>query len=407
MRRRTARTGRARYGPTVLALFLAALLGGSQPGETYPMIDSESPTDPSDAGTDADTEVFFPAEDVATELAVLRETSLWGSAFRFQDFGQDFLQGILTAVRPLATGETTSDSQAVGAGVAQPAGKDHDANADLLTGGPHLFTYEVRTGDTLWTLAQRYGTDVDTLMRINGLKNAHRLKLGQEIRILTVPGLIHTVRRGESVEKIARLYKISPAAVIRANDLDDPDHVRVGQTLILPGAVPPPPPKPAAKQSSSSNAKTSGNAGEASAAPKASASARSEREAVAARGGIPFLIWPVEGPISSYYGPRWGSVHEGIDIAVPARTPVRAAAGGKVIYAGTYGSYGILVIIDHGNGVTTRYAHNSRVEVAAGEVVERGDVIAKSGNTGRSTGPHLHFEVRKQGRPLNPLGYLP
>ncbi|MBE3577283.1 MAG: M23 family metallopeptidase [Limnochordales bacterium] len=398
MRRRTVPSRRSRYGLAVLALILAALLGGSQPAETYPIVDDEGPFIAAEAAWQATSETTLPGLQVAIDPVTFRETTLWGAALHTLASDEGFLQGVLAAFRPSAY-ETGDRGSSGGVARGQPAEGSGYTRAGVWLGGPRLLTYEIKAGDTLWSLAERYGTDVDTLLRINNLKSPHRLRLGQKIRILTVPGLVHRVRRGESVEKIAQTYKISPAAIIMANDIDDPDHIRVGQELILPGAVPPPPPKPTRQLKSRTAA-----ANQARAQEKIS---REKREDVAARGGIPSFTWPVAGPISSYYGPRWGMVHEGIDIAVPTGTPVRAAAGGQVVYAGTYGSYGKLVILDHGNGITTRYGHNSRILVTVGERVERGDVIARSGNTGRSTGPHVHFEIRKDGRPLNPLGYLP
>jgi murein DD-endopeptidase MepM/ murein hydrolase activator NlpD len=124
------------------------------------------------------------------------------------------------------------------------------------------------------------------------------------------------------------------------------------------------------------------------------------------RSGNGVVSWPVSGAVTSGYGLRWGRMHEGIDIAVGEGTPVRAAAAGTVIYAGWLGGYGNLVVVDHGNGLSTAYAHNSSLGVGVGQSVAAGQVVSYSGNTGNSTGPHVHFEVRVNGSAVDPLGYL-
>ena len=118
------------------------------------------------------------------------------------------------------------------------------------------------------------------------------------------------------------------------------------------------------------------------------------------------LGWPAAGPVTSGFGSRWGRMHEGIDIGVGSGTPVHAAAAGTVIYAGWMSGYGNIVVIDHGNGLSTAYGHNSSLVVAQGASVGKGFVIALSGSTGHSTGPHVHFEVRVNGAPVDPLAYL-
>ncbi len=118
------------------------------------------------------------------------------------------------------------------------------------------------------------------------------------------------------------------------------------------------------------------------------------------------LIWPVSGPVTSPFGYRWGRLHAGIDIAVPVGTPIHAAASGTVALAGWVDGYGNYTCIDHGGGLATCYAHQSSLAVSVGTHVTQGQVIGYSGNTGHSTGPHLHFEVRINGTPVDPLGYL-
>ncbi len=142
------------------------------------------------------------------------------------------------------------------------------------------------------------------------------------------------------------------------------------------------------------------------AAAQASQSTTGASSGTAPAAGSGQLGWPVAGPVTSGYGWRWGRMHEGIDIAVGTGTPVHAGAAGTVIYSGWMSGYGYLVVIDHGNGLSTASAHNSSLIVGLGAVVQKGFVIALSGNTGRSTGPHVHFEVRVNGAPVDPLGYL-
>ena len=119
------------------------------------------------------------------------------------------------------------------------------------------------------------------------------------------------------------------------------------------------------------------------------------------------LIWPVRGRLTSGYGYRWGRMHNGIDIAAPTGTPIRAAKGGRVIFAGSMNGYGNAIVLDHGGGFSTLYAHQSRLGSGRGQVVDQGQVIGYVGSTGRSTGPHLHFETRVNGSPQNPRRYLP
>jgi len=118
------------------------------------------------------------------------------------------------------------------------------------------------------------------------------------------------------------------------------------------------------------------------------------------------LIWPVQGPITSPFGWRWGRMHQGIDIGAATGTPIRAAAAGRVIYCGWEEGYGNLIVLDNGGDLATAYAHQSALAVSCGQDVSQGEVIGYVGCTGHCTGPHLHFEVRVNGNPVDPLGYL-
>jgi murein DD-endopeptidase MepM/ murein hydrolase activator NlpD len=118
------------------------------------------------------------------------------------------------------------------------------------------------------------------------------------------------------------------------------------------------------------------------------------------------LVWPVSGPVTSPFGWRWGRMHEGIDIGVAYGTAIHAAASGTVIYCGWESGYGNLTVIDHGGGLATAYGHQSSIAVSCGQQVSQGEVIGYVGSTGHSTGPHLHFEVRVNGSPVDPMGYL-
>lgn len=239
---------------------------------------------------------------------------------------------------------------------------------------PLVLTHVVESGQTLWDIAGQYGIDIDTIVAANELNDPQRLQVGQNLTILTIKGALHTVRSGDSVWDIARAYQVKTQDIVEANKLLNPASLRVGQQLVIPGAQ---------------------------------AVAAQRYQLVGANGQLRRAFdWPVRGRISSRFGSRWGSMHYGLDVAVSTGTQVRAAADGRVTWSGPRGTYGNLVIIDHGLKVETRYAHNSRLAVKAGDSVKRGQIIAYSGNTGRSFGPHVHFEIRYRGKAVDPEKYL-
>lgn len=239
---------------------------------------------------------------------------------------------------------------------------------------PQVLNYIVKKGDTLSSIASSYGISVDTLVAMNNIKDADNIQVGQKIKLLTTDGNLHNVSRGESLWEISRLYDVDVDEIVWANNLEQPEKLNIGQKLIIPGLR----------------------------AAKVSARVTTHKN-VSFRN----LVWPLKGQISSYFGPRWGEFHYGLDIAAPVGTPIKAVQAGHVIAVGWMGSYGKMVLIDHGNGIKTRYAHASKILVSRGEWVTQNQPIAKVGNTGRSTGPHLHLEVIVNGKPQNPLRFLP
>jgi len=271
---------------------------------------------------------------------------------------------------------------------AEPAVPDHmDAvggptEAEAQAAGqvirPTVSYYTVRRGETLTEIAQKFHISPLTILASNDLVNANTIQQGQRLRILSQDGAIHEVKSGESLWKIAQTYRANIDEIVLVNDIANPNRIRPSQELVIPGVQ----------------------------AAEIGSMLRSERLVSADGRLLPMFDWPVTGRISSNYGMRWGRMHHGIDIAVNTGTPVKAAARGRVTFSGVNGGYGYLVIIDHGDGVETRYAHNSRLLVKAGEYVNRGQVIAYSGNTGNSTGPHLHFEIRYKGNSVDPRSYL-
>ena len=230
-----------------------------------------------------------------------------------------------------------------------------------------------------------------------------------------VVGVVHVVRRGETVYRIARTYGLSPDELMEVNGVEDPRDLEVGMELFVPGAmqvldVPPataadPAPLPRAKTASVRPERRAAGAEPRGAGAESKTPAK--RPPLVANADSPRLAWPVQGLLYSRYGLREGQRHDGIDIAAPEGTAIGAAASGTVVYAGRQAGYGAIVIVRHAGGLLTVYAHASAVLVEQGQAVAAGQPIARVGRSGRTNGPHLHFEVREGTRPRNPLLYLP
>lgn len=259
---------------------------------------------------------------------------------------------------------------------------------DLLR--PRPFTHAIEPGDTVWRLAQRYETDLGTLLDLNPELDPWRLRLGEPVRIIAgFRGIAYEVAPEDSLEAIAVQYDVAAVDIQLINGLSPDGSVQPGQTLLLPGARP-----------RRALLASRGGPDRSEAPDPASTPSRS-----IATGG---WVWPIEGGIhSSEFGGRWGGFHSGMDIAVPTGTEAVAAAAGIVSFAGWDGGYGYCVVIDHGDGVQTKYAHASALLVQEGQQVGQGQPVIRVGSTGNSTGPHLHFEVLVDGVPRNPRHYLP
>ncbi|MCS5637768.1 MAG: LysM peptidoglycan-binding domain-containing M23 family metallopeptidase [Myxococcota bacterium] len=210
------------------------------------------------------------------------------------------------------------------------------------------------------------------------------------------PDRIHTVRKGENLYRIGLRYGLPAARIARANGIRDVTNVSVGTRLRIPGAG----------RDSRVRGTQRGHPQTRGAAALADARRRARRDAL--REGNLRFAWPLQAPrLTSRYGHRSGRPHEGIDLGARSGTTIRAAESGKVIYSGWLGDYGRVVIVKHAGLYRSVYAHARTLHVRRGEFVEKGRRIAEVGSSGRSTGAHLHFEIRKRDKPRNPLLYLP
>lgn len=250
-----------------------------------------------------------------------------------------------------------------------------------------IIEYTVEDGDTLSTIAQKYNISQDTIKWANDMQDKDSIKPGQKLKILPVSGVAYTVKSGDTLESIAKKFDTGSQGILDFpfNDVPDDQRLQVGQLLIVPDGVP----------------------------PEAKATPRPQKQILtpsgptttfSAPGGANFM-WPTTFQMISTYFAWW---HPGIDMANRAAPAVAAADGGTVIVAGwpdNYG-YGNRVMIDHGNGYQTLYAHLSNIYVSVGQRISRGQAVGQMGSTGRSTGTHLHFEVRYKGIAVNPLAIL-
>ena len=279
-------------------------------------------------------------------------------------------------------------------------------------------TVLVEPGDTLARVAQRTGAGVEAIARANGIEPPYPIRAGQRLRIPA--GRYHLVRPGESGIAIARAYGVEWSRIVAANGLAEPYVLRAGQRVVIPG--------PAAAASSRASERaaafrldvddilTGGEpalaANQAPARPVARPGRALPPSAVVAPparlagGGF---AWPVDGRIVRRFGPgASGQRSDGIKIAVPIATPVRATADGVVAYAGDgIAALGGLIIVKHGGGWTSVYGHASKLLVARGQSVRRGQTIALSGDTGFADRPEVHFELRRGRTPVDPQTQLP
>jgi murein DD-endopeptidase MepM/ murein hydrolase activator NlpD len=198
-------------------------------------------------------------------------------------------------------------------------------------------------------------------------------------------GVYHIVKPGENLYRISRAYDVSIEELARVNGIKDPKRILSGQRLLIPGA----------RRTVPAETITPSEV------------AQPDRGVMSPDSLEEPLIWPIAGTVNSGFGARGSAFHDGVDIAAPEGTPVRAVERGEVIYSDQLRGYGNIVIIRHGGEIVSVYAHNQVNLVRAGQDVEQGDIVAKVGSTGRVTGPHLHFEIRKHNVAQDPVRYLP
>ncbi|MCQ2596662.1 MAG: M23 family metallopeptidase [Treponema sp.] len=253
---------------------------------------------------------------------------------------------------------------------------DIPVSSALFTQPVTFQTYKVQKGDTISGIAKKFHlTNISTLISVNDIGNVRVLGAGQKLKIPSIDGISYKVKSGDSLASIASKNNISQEAILDVNDLTD-DVLQVGQVIFLPGA-------------------------------------KLDQKTLSLAMGDQFIC-PIKAAyrMSSAYGARLDpitgkkSYHKGQDFACPTGTPIYASMGGTVIFSGESWLYGKHIIIDHGNGYQTLYAHMSKIIASKGTFVNQGTRIGLVGNTGYSTGPHLHFTVYKNGNHINPMSVL-
>jgi len=237
--------------------------------------------------------------------------------------------------------------------------------------------YTVQLGDTLWEIAHREGLNVDTILGANkSVRKRGFLRTGQKIRIPNQKGVFHEVTEGQTLSSISKIYKVSKEKIMEINNISDSKPLVAGKEIFIPGAKLLP----------------------------------SSKEYLL--GEIGFLRPVRSGWFSSGYGyrrdPFNGEIrfHTGVDLGAYEGTPILASKSGEVTFSGWISGYGNIVVVKHTNGYSTKYAHTARNLVSKGMFVRQGQVIALAGNTGRSEGPHLHFEICKNGIPVDPTSFI-
>ncbi|MDD4332532.1 MAG: peptidoglycan DD-metalloendopeptidase family protein [Patescibacteria group bacterium] len=249
-----------------------------------------------------------------------------------------------------------------------------------------VIEYTVKIGDTVSTIAEDFEISVNTILWENNLSAFSLIRPGQIISILPVTGVVHKVVRGENLGKISSLYNVESQKIMEANGMSNINDLKIGQRLIIPGGS-------KSRYASSQTARYSGISAIKDMVKPSSASPAAGNK----------MNWPTQGyRITQYYSWR----HHGLDIANKIGTPLYAADAGTVIFAGWSTGYGNNIVIDHGGGKKTRYAHQSKFYVGKGDEVRKGQTIGAMGSTGWSTGSHLHFEVIINGVMYNPLNYI-
>ena len=313
-------------------------------------------------------------------------------------------------------------------------------------------TIIVGTSDTLDILAKRYNVSTAAILQANGYKGPRALSPGQQLIIprqnvavaapapapvLAAPvskpvaaavalASVHTVNRGDTLMSIARRNHISSAELAQANNLDTSARLSLGMKLTVPGAksaAAAPVMQPVTTQPVAAVAAPATKMAAAAVPPQSARLAQAttnvleEKPAAAeapavkpgeATGALPTFRWPVRGKVITSYGAKTnGKSNDGINLAVPEGTPVKAAEDGVVAYSGNeLKGYGNLVLVRHSNGYVTAYAHASELMVKRGDTIKRGQIIAKSGQSGEVGSPQLHFEIRKGSSPVDPLQFL-
>jgi murein DD-endopeptidase MepM/ murein hydrolase activator NlpD len=308
-------------------------------------------------------------------------------------------------------------------------------------------TIIVGTSDTLDTLAHRYHVSPAAILQANGYRGPRALSPGQQLIIppqataagpaLAAPASrpiaaasaapsVHVVNRGDTLLGIARRNHVSVTELARANNIDPSAKIKLGMKLTVPGAKTAAdanvaqPATVAAAQPAAALAPPATRMAAAAGAPPQTArlaqatakveenSAEAPAKAADATGALPTFRWPVRGKVITSYGAKTnGKANDGINLAVPEGTPVKAAEDGVVAYSGNeLKGYGNLVLVRHANGYVTAYAHASELLVKRGDTIKRGQIIAKSGQSGEVGSPQLHFEIRKGSSPVDPIQFL-
>lgn len=277
-------------------------------------------------------------------------------------------------------------------------------------------TYVVKPGETLLGVSNRSGAGAEIIAKANGLAPPYALRTGQTLSIPA--GRYHLVAEGETGIAIAAAYGLPWSRIVETNGLAEPYVLRKGRRLMLPDGAPrrarTMEERAAAFRIDIDDVLTGGQPAlaEGKRAPAASREPRplpSNMPIATPRTFAGSFVWPARGAILASFGPGAGGVrNNGIDIALPAGSSIRAAADGVVAYAGDkVAVFGGLVLINHGGGWVSVYGHASRVDVVRGQKVMRGQIVALSGDSGYASRPKLHFELRKDRTPVDPIGQLP